>query len=376
MTKKTVSILYATAGGGHKSAALAIKEAFDAQPELNINCRLIDTLKEYAPAPLDLVPEAYGQMIKQPKLLWTPIYKISDGPRRTKFFTQTISAFARRGADRLVEENPSHAFVSVYHLANAPIFDALERRGLRTPFITVVTDLVTTPPVWFDRRARLHIVPTEAAKDRALGYGIPADRVEVIGLPISSRFSAPMPSQAELRRKLGWDANKRVLLLFAGGEGRGPLLEVCEAIAEAHLDITLAIVTGKNARLRRKLERKASSFPMPMHVYGYVDNMPELMHAADMLATKAGPGTISEALATGLPMLVYAYLPGQEEGNVSLVTESGAGYWVPTTDELVLALRMLLKNPEALERMAAACRAAAKPQAGPEIVQAIMPLLG
>ena len=376
MTKKTVSILYATAGGGHKSAAMALKEAFDARPELNVDCRLVDTLKEYAPAPLDLVPEAYGQMIKQPKLLWTPIYKISDGPRRTKFFTQAISAFARRGADRLVEEHRSNAFISVYHLANAPVFDALERRGWRTPFVTVVTDLVTTPPVWFDTRARLHIVPTVAAQDRALAYGIPADRVQVIGLPISSRFSQPMPDKAAVRAKLGWDASRPVLLLFAGGEGRGPLLEICEAIAEAHLNISVAVVTGKNARLRRKLERRSANLPMPMHVYGYVDNMPEMMHAADMLATKAGPGTISEALAIGLPMLVYAYLPGQEEGNVSLVTESGAGYWVPTTDELVLALRMLLQNPEALRRMSEACRATAKPKAGPEIVDAIMPLLG
>ena len=208
MTKKTVSILYATAGGGHKSAAMALKEAFDARPELNVDCRLVDTLKEYAPAPLDLVPEAYGQMIKQPKLLWTPIYKISDGPRRTKFFTQAISAFARRGADRLVEEHRSNAFISVYHLANAPVFDALERRGWRTPFVTVVTDLVTTPPVWFDTRARLHIVPTVAAQDRALAYGIPADRVQVIGLPISSRFSQPMPDKAAVRAKLGWDASR------------------------------------------------------------------------------------------------------------------------------------------------------------------------
>jgi 1,2-diacylglycerol 3-beta-galactosyltransferase len=354
---------------------MALKEAFDARPDLRVECKLIDTLEEYSPAPLDLMPDAYGQIIKRPKLLWTPIYKISDGPRRAKFFTQAISAFSWRGANRLVEENPSDLFVSVYHLANAPVYDALERHGLHTPFVTVVTDLVTTPPVWYDKRASLTIVPTEAARTRAIGYGMPPGRVQVIGLPISGRFSQSVPDRKMLRQQLGWATDRRVLLLFAGGEGRGPLLDICDTISDAGLNVTVAVVTGKNARLRRKLERRAKTYPMPVHVYGYVSNMPDIMAASDILATKAGPGTICEALASGLPMLIYAYLPGQEEGNVSLVTESGAGFWVPTTDELVFTLRNLLTNPEALERASHACRALAKPQAGPEIVNVLAGLI-
>jgi len=107
----------------------------------------------------------------------------------------------------------------------------------------------------------------------------------------------------------------------------GPLERNAEAIAESGLPAALVVVAGRNLKLKQRLE--ARSWPIPTFIYGFVRNMPDLMSAADILVTKAGPGTITEALNAGLPIILYSRLPGQEEGNVTYVTAEGAGIWAP-----------------------------------------------
>ena len=91
-------------------------------------------------------------------------------------------------------------------------------------------------------------------------------------------------------------------------------------------------MTGRNATLQAELA--AIHWEIPAHIYGFVDNMPELMHAADLLVTKAGPGTISEALIAGLPMILADFIPGQETGNVQFVEENGVGRYVPDAEAI------------------------------------------
>jgi 1,2-diacylglycerol 3-beta-galactosyltransferase len=116
------------------------------------------------------------------------------------------------------------------------------------------------------------------------------------------------------------------MLLRGGGEGMGLLERIARLLGIA-IPAGLAVITGRNQKLKERLE--AATWPDHTFIYGFVRNMPDMMEAADILLTKAGPGTISEALNAGLPMILYSRLPGQEDGNIHYVVDEGAGIWAP-----------------------------------------------
>jgi 1,2-diacylglycerol 3-beta-galactosyltransferase len=138
----------------------------------------------------------------------------------------------------------------------------------------------------------------------------------------------------------------------------GPLEKTAVAIADTNLPITLVIIAGRNVELKQRLE--ARQWPMRTLVYGFVHRMPDFMRAADILVTKAGPSTITEALNAGLPMILYSRLPGQEDGNVDYVLSEGVGLWAPKTSYIVSALQSWITHPKQLELAAEACCQAAR----------------
>jgi 1,2-diacylglycerol 3-beta-galactosyltransferase len=237
------------------------------------------------------------------------------------------------------------------------------------PFITVVTDMVSTHAFWYHRDSDVVFVPTDVARTRGIEYGLDPNRIQVVGLPVDDRYCQPPGIPAELRRQLGWPEDKPVILLVAGGEGMGPMGRTAFAIDSAGLDATLVAVAGRNHKLRASLEKHA--WKNPVKIYGFVREMPDFMRAADFLVTKAGPGTISEAFIAGLPLVLYSRMPGQEDGNVTYVVNEGAGVWAPHPDQVVSALQYWLKHPAARARVVAACKRLARPDAARRIAREI-----
>jgi 1,2-diacylglycerol 3-beta-galactosyltransferase len=132
----------------------------------------------------------------------------------------------------------------------------------------------------------------------------------------------------------------------------------------------LVIVAGRNIALQQRLEGR--SWKIPVRVYGFVKAMPDFMQAATILLTKSGPSTISEAVNSGLPVILYGMLNGSEDGNVSYIVDNGAGIWAPQPDQVVTNLIHWLENPEELSQVASACQALARPLAAREIAALIM----
>ena len=154
----------------------------------------------------------------------------------------------------------------------------------------------------------------------------------------------------------------------------GPLVETAHAITRSGLPIVLAIIAGRNRKLQARL--RAEQWPVPTFIYGFVNEMPAFMRAADVLVTKAGPGTISEALNAGLPMILYSRLPGQEDGNISYVVSKGAGVWAPHPDQIISALSRWVKDPDKRLRAVQACLRLARPQAAREIAHILAGRVG
>jgi 1,2-diacylglycerol 3-beta-galactosyltransferase len=196
----------------------------------------------------------------------------------------------------------------------------------------------------------------------------------VVGLPVANRFCQPASDKPALRVQLGWPKDLPVILLLGGGEGMGPLERTAKAIGRANMPATLVIVAGRNKELKSRLE----SYPWtkPTFIYGFVHNMPDIMHAADIIVTKAGPGTISEALNAALPMVLYSRLPGQEDGNVTYVTGKGAGVWAPQPEQIVAALWNWIDHPDLCQEAAHRSRSLARPDAARKIAGILAERLG
>jgi 1,2-diacylglycerol 3-beta-galactosyltransferase len=356
--KPRILFLFSDTGGGHRSAAEAIIEALHLEYGERMHTEMVDIFKESVPLPLNYFPDWYPHMVRIPEI-WGWGFKISDGRRRARFLYSSSWPYLRSAVKTMVRRHPCDLIVSVHPLANTPVLQALGKQ--RPPYVTVVTDLVSAHALWYDRRTDLCIVATEDARQRALRSHLRPEQVRVVGLPVADRFCQPLGDKHALRAHLGWPQDLPMILMVGGGEGMGPLEKTAHAVAAAGFKAGLAIVAGRNHKLKQRLE--AHAFPPHTHIYGFVRNMPELMQAADILVTKAGPGTISEALNAGLPMILYSRLPGQEDGNVTYVAHEGAGIWAPQVEQIILSLQRWLRSPEQLARASAACQRLARPQA-------------
>jgi 1,2-diacylglycerol 3-beta-galactosyltransferase len=366
-----ILFLFSDTGGGHRSATEAIIEALRIEFDDRVTTQMVDIFHDIAPRPLSYAPKWYPYIVRIPEV-WGFSYRISNGTRRARLIVESAYPYVRRTLHKVIKRYPADMIVSLHPLANDPFLHALGET--HPPFITVVTDLVTTHVLWYHKGADLCLVPTEAAYQRALLSGLKTEQVKVVGLPVADRFCRPAGDKKALRQQLGWPQERLVVLLVGGGEGMGPLEKTAVAIAEANLPITLVIITGRNAELKERLE--ARQWPMITLIYGFVRKMPDFMRAADILVTKAGPSTISEALIARLPMIIYSRLPGQEDGNVNYVISEGVGVWAPKTSYIVSALQAWITHPKQLELASEACCQAARPEAAREIARILINRLG
>jgi 1,2-diacylglycerol 3-beta-galactosyltransferase len=371
MSKKPhILFLFSDTGGGHRSAAKAIIEALEIYHPGQVTTEMLDFFVAYAPPPFDRAPSTYAQMAQVPNL-WELGYKLSNGKYRSKLVYDVLWPYIRTAAKDLVNEHPCDLILSVHPIINTPVLRTLELGD--KPYVIVVTDMVSTHMFWYNNDATLTLVPTQEALQRGIEKGMDEDRIEVIGQPISDKYRHPTAPKAQLREAFGWTVHLPVVLMVGGGEGMGPLEEVVRALDRAQLDVKLVIITGRNAVLQRNLEKKPLT--ISHEILGFVDSMPDLMNAADMIVTKAGPGTISEAFTAGLPIILYTRMPGQEEGNVDYVVDKGAGVWAPTPEKVVETLRLWIENLEIRAQVAATSKSLARPDAAKNIAHKIISMV-
>lgn len=357
-----ILFLFSDTGGGHRSAAEAIIEALHQEYRGQIVTEMLDIFRESAPRPLNHMPEWYPKMVLVPQV-WGAGFYLSNGRGRYHIISAGAYPYIYKSIQKTLSRHTADLFVSVHPLANLPFLWTMGKK--HPPFVTVVTDLVTPHTSWFNRGVDLCIVPTEIARQHALHNGLSPEKVKVIGLPVARGFCQGGGDQKQARQKLGLPQGTPLVLLIGGGEGMGPIEEIARAIDAAELPIGLVIIAGRNQTLKQRLE--AISWRRPTFIFGFVRNMPEYMQAVDILLSKAGPGTITEALNIGLPIILYSRLPGQESGNVEYVVNEGAGIWAPTPERIIAALKTWLEHPERLVKATRNARRLARPQAALDI---------
>ena len=351
MTKRVLFLISDT-GGGHRAGAMAIGAALD---EIDRGTRFdwrIDDIATHCTFPLSKLGPAYSAALRFAPPIYGALYHVTNGRRRYRTIVRFCEPLYRERLRNVFQGYQPDVIVSVHPLLNHAALRARADAGMnRVPIVTVITDLGRVHEGWLLPEADLTIVPAREVYQRALERGVPPSRLQLIGHPIHPKFEDVSATKSEIRKQLGLPQETTIALLMAGGEGGGKLLPTTLALAKTTLPFHLVVVTGRNAALKAKLEELAPTLPAPMTVLGFRDDVPELMRAADLLVTKAGPGTLAEASVAEVPVVVYDYVPGQESGNLDWVRTNGIGVVALTTAEVVQSVARIVQNSERLAAM-------------------------
>jgi UDP-N-acetylglucosamine:LPS N-acetylglucosamine transferase len=323
------------AGLGHRSAANAIAAALKEQYGDSCTVEIINPLEDKrVPAALRGAQEDYDRIVREMPGLYKLGYQASDAAVPGALIEGALIVTLYAVMRDLIRDWRPDAIVTTYPTYQAPVGAIKAVEGLGMPLITVVTDLVTVHRIWFSMASDLCAVPTEAARQTMLDFGLSKESVEVLGIPVDVEISKKRDRTA-IRTELGWEEGLPALLVV-GGKRVSHLENVLRTLNHSGLQVQLALVSGRDEEAYRTYQRV--EWHVPAHIYGYVDNMPTLMHAADAVACKAGGLIVSEALASGLPLLLVDVLPGQEEGNADYVVRGGAGERVSGPVEALVTL--------------------------------------
>jgi 1,2-diacylglycerol 3-beta-galactosyltransferase len=356
LIEKRILFLISDTGGGHRSAAKAITAALD---EIQLSpdgdpvrfLHRVDDVAAHCTFPLSQLGPAYSAALRFAPPIYGALYHATNGRRRFRSVVRFCEPLYRERLRELFLDYRPDVIVSVHPLLNHAALRARADAHIAAPVITVITDLGRVHEGWLIPEADAVVVPAREVYQRAVQRGVPEERLRLLGHPIHPKFEDVTATKSELRRKLGLPIDKTVALLMAGGEGGGKLLPTTLAIAKSRMPLHLIVVTGRNAALRAKLEEMAPSLRMPLTILGFREDVPELMRASDLLVTKAGPGTIAEASVAELPVVVYDFVPGQEEGNLDYVRGNGIGVVALSTGEVVRSIRRIVSNFERLQTM-------------------------
>ena len=413
-TQRTLLFLIADTGAGHRSAANAINNALklieqQQQEEWHARQRareiernasgnvivekelitpapptyrvvIVDVFEEYSRFPLREAVKLYGPAIRYNPKLYGEVFHLSNRVSNRDRTVSTVESLSKplihNGLLRLITSVQPDVIISIHPLLNHVTVRALRDLSLKIPLLTVITDLVSIHKSWYAPGVDSYVVPTDQARRLCIERGADSKHVHLLGMPIDPKFTRPTASKEELRAQFGLKPGLPAILLVGGGDGAGGLQKAVRAISRAHLPVQLMVVTGRNRRLYAHLQRTKSNLHVPAKIFGFVQNMPELMRAADVLITKAGPGTICEALSCDLPLIISGYVPGQEEGNIDYVVENDVGVLALDAPTLIHNLRLLIKpgSPD-LRRRVANARRISHPRASFDIATHILSFL-
>jgi 1,2-diacylglycerol 3-beta-galactosyltransferase len=352
LTKRALFLISDT-GGGHRSASNAITAAMDEIQEPHGFEHRIDDVAAHCSFPLTQLGWGYSTALRYAPPVYGALYYATNGRRRYKALVRFCEPLYRERLRDLFLNYQPDVIVSVHPLLNhAALRARADAKMQHIPIITVITDLGKVHESWLTPEADAVVVPAREVYERAISRGVQPSRLRMLGQPIHPKFDDVVGTKEELRTQLGLPQGAFVTLLMAGGEGGGKLMPTTLALAKAKLPMHLVVVCGRNETLRAKLDDLAPSLPTPMTILGFTDKVPELMRASDLLVTKAGPGTLAEANAAQLPVVVYDYVPGQERGNVEFVRHNGIGLAaIHSTAEVVRAVDRLVKNESLVAQM-------------------------
>ncbi len=374
--KQRILIIYETAGGGHLSNALAIEAACKQNyPDSEIVLMHVSVAAKSQR--IAALFDGYNRMLKFDPRIVKYGYTILNRINAEKLVLPFMPKVTRNLEDAFYEIKPD-VIVSVFGMVNYAVWDVLKNLGWahHVPYLIFVTDMTSSfLRSWVHPEADMMIAMLPETKQQLVAYGMPEERIRVLdGLPVNPNFIRPPIPKPEARRELGMALDRFTVLITMGGVANKNTYRFTKELADSGLPLQIIVVCGRNASLKRKMDRLAAGSRAPIKVLGFTDKMPLLMDATDLAISKPGPGTIAELVHKEIPMLIddiFDPMP-QERGNLSFVVQKGVGLAITRDHSVSAMVRDLMNDPVRFEQLRAAARSIKNEKAVFDLVDLIM----
>jgi 1,2-diacylglycerol 3-beta-galactosyltransferase len=348
-------ILFATiaAGGGHVAGAHAMSEAIEHCYPGRFDLRVSDYMKDLGIVGLDRFhKDSWRRALRYPVLARAGQRIIDAFPYLTIAIERRILRDFAKAAATDLKRDPPLLVVSNHGLITTGLAEAKHRYGLEVPVLTFATEPFNISAYWGEPRADRVIVASEDGRRRLLRFGIPAEKMTIIGRPVRRAF-LNAPARPEARERLGLEDGFTCLVSFGGeGVGRDPR-GLISTLLDSGVPLQVVAITGRNESLKRELKALGTE---RLRVEGFVENMAEYLAASDVFVGKAGPSSVYEALAVGRPVLASGYAGLNELGVVQFIENEGLGCYVRTTATLAREVRRYAGDPALLEEIERRCQ--------------------
>jgi len=338
-------VLYASFGEGHYQAASALKTGFERLGVQDV--RLIDLLAKAHPKLNELSRFIYQKSYTLCPNVYGFVYNFTKDMRPQSALAHWLHSIGAQTLRKMIEAERPDAIIHTFPMLALPLID--RRNRLNIPMYNVITDF-DLHMRWVHPRVRKYFVATDDLARQLAAIGIPRSRIAVTGIPLRPVFSQPKRPEGGAFH-YGLDPARRVVLVMARAIGAPNVIaKWCRQLMAMH-DVQIAIVCGRDRNLENAMRHAFEAESRNVSVFGYVERIDELMALSDCIITKPGGLTLSEAIATGLPIFLYRPIPGQELGNARYLASKGAAVICNTPDGLARSVSALLASRERMRKM-------------------------
>lgn len=348
---KKVLILTASAGGGHNSAAKAIKDALE---DLGCETMVVDAVKFASPVLDKFVTSGYEASAKYIPNTYGSLYKMSGNKTRK----QNLDVFVRQVMGKkifhLVQAKNPDAIVCTHPFPTMALMKYKEQAIVDLPVISILTDY-TAHPAYIQKNADAFIIGDGDVEYILKESGIPHEKIHPFGIPVSDNFLST--DRVETVKEQLQLKDKFTVLLMGGSFGAGSIKSSLIELLGSNRDFQIVVVTGRDRILKEKLEKLLDELKpkKSVKVLGFTKDMPELLTICDVLVTKPGGLTTTEAILKAVPMIIPYYIPGQEAENVDYLLNNGLALKTSRNYSLTTLVEILIDNPgrrqEMIDRM-------------------------
>ncbi|MDP3732658.1 MAG: glycosyltransferase [Candidatus Omnitrophota bacterium] len=363
--------MYISEVSGHHSATLAIEKALKIlQP--NVEVLNINAFSYTNPISEKVVNRLYMAIIKRTPQIWDYLYDNPVVVGKLENIKRTIHKFNSPKLKNLFDKFEPDVVVCTQAFPCGMVADFKKTYNSELALVAVLTDYIPHS-YWVYDTINYYITPSEEVSQRLIKKGVPEHKIKYLGIPFDPKFNEDI-SKNEVIGKLGLNKSLPTLLIMGGGQGLGPIKTIVRSLEKVGKNFQELIVTGTNKKLYKSLKRQIRNYKKKILLFGYCDNINELMSISNIIITKPGGVTISEALAKKLPMIIVKPIPGQEENNTAYLTQEGAAFKLDKPKDINIVIKDLLTDRHKLNSLCEASGRISKPNASIDIARFLLDL--
>ena len=351
--KRKFMFVYLTTGAGHISTARVMKECI-LKNEPNAEVVMVNGFDK---------KNFWGQVILEQGYyvstnFFHGLYPLAYDLARFRFFQSFMLRFFMphtvRYLRKIIKKEKPTDIVS-FHFALSPcIKQALKSVDCKINLSVMVTDPFTVPNLWFYEKSLQYFVYSEQAKEIGMNLKVPEKNIHIVPFALNPKYQIPFDKDdiISLKKKHGFDLNKKVLLIVGGGDGIPGAIEIINKCILRKAKFSVAVICGHDLVKKTYLEGLKVLYPkFDLHVYGFINYLDELVKLSDCVVMKAGPATLVEVLSCKKPVIICRYIHNQEKGNMQFAVNNKVGFFIQSPGKIYDKVEELLADEHFDEKM-------------------------